>query len=270
MSRNLTTTKGPALPGLADPGAEAREVIAETVAFWPEDGRGATLARPLKAEEKRVLHDRLKGLSAELREMGPVERERAAQAVAQMFLAFPSTRNIDAAAMVSAYVAGMQDLPLAAIVAACEDVAKGRVKGIDPDWPPTGPRLHAIAKKHTARPETERLRIQRALAGTVARAAVTKEERERVGAKVRELADKLVSDRIEEREVVNKAALETMGARTLDTQLRQYESAGVKPVYADQSRKTLLSLPFLLSQGWRIEEMGNERVLVSPTGHRRA
>jgi hypothetical protein len=67
--------------------------------------------------------------------------------VAKLMLAFPSTRSvpvIDAQLQARKYAEDLQGVPLWAVQEACRDVSRGSVPGLNPDFPPSSPRLRLI------------------------------------------------------------------------------------------------------------------------------
>lgn len=226
---------------------EAANVVDNVVDFWPDDGQPASLRRALTATEKKTLETRAVELVRVLRPISYASEEmkRAAQEIATLFLGFPSMRNIDAPTMVSAYVQHLSDLPIFAVRAAVEDVVRGRVKGLDPDWAPTSVRLHEVAQKHVTPIIEEQLRIEKTMKGVVPAPELTPEERDQIGQKFHAFA-KDVTQKIERE--LSDTAKRTLG-RISDAdraaQLREYERLGIEPQWADKAKTTLIS-PSLL------------------------
>lgn len=230
--------------------AEARRVVDDVVSFWPDDGSPVALRRELTKDERRSLAARRLELDRVLRPVRAASEDmkRAAECIAQLFLGFPSMRNIDAQGMVTAYVQHMSHLPLYAIRAACEDVTKGRVKGLDPDWPPTSVRLVEVANPHVAPQEEEITTITKALAGKVPEREPTPEERERVRIGLRKMSESFQGgvdhERVERAERVQKSMIDGVNEKIL----REYARLGREPAYADPARTILLS-PALAAKG---------------------
>lgn len=231
----------PTLPGLR-PDVEAKRLVDELVAFWPENGK-PELRRAITVSDKRALEKRVKELHGLLRPTfeASEERKRAAQAIAQMFTGFPSMRNADAQGLTAAYLAILEDQPLFAIVAACKDVAQGKVESLDVDWPPSSGRVHEQARKHAGGPTLELIRIRKTLDGEVQRRPVDKKEERRVGVGLQRMAEdlkaqddarteKLMAEAAERQKRFNDAAI-----------LREYRRLGIEPVYADEGRTVLVS-----------------------------
>jgi hypothetical protein len=220
-----------------------RNIVDEVVMFWPDDGKPVALRRGLTREEKAALQARVRELMMVLRPISQVSEEmkRAAEALAQMFLGFPSMRNVDAKAMITAYVQHMSDLPLYAIRAACDDVVKARVKGLDPDWPPTSVRLVEIAQSHTSGPIGESITIGKALAGKVHERETTPQEKERIRLGLqrmsKDLQEKADQERIDRVAKTQQAVSDGTRAKIL----LEYRRLGIEPVYADKEKTILLS-----------------------------
>lgn len=231
----------PTLPGLR-PDTEAKRLVEELVAFWPENGK-PELRRAITVSDKRALEKRMKELNSLLRPTAEAseDRKRAAQAIAQMFTGFPSMRNADAQGLTAAYLAILEDQPIFAITAACKDVAQGKVEAIDPDWPPSSGRVHEQARQHAAAPLLELIRIKKTIDGEVQRRPLDKNEEKRVGIGLQKMSEdlkaaddarmeKLQADQAERQKRYNDAAI-----------LREYRRLGIEPIYADAERRVLVS-----------------------------
>lgn len=69
-------------------------------------------------------------------------------------------------------------------------------------------------------------------------------------------------DEAEEERLAQKAAVAKN--RAVRARLAEYEAAGLEPVYADKNREIPLSLPFLLANGWTVEETPEGKRLARP------
>lgn len=242
MSRELTTQNAQ-LPSLATQ-ARAAEIIDQRVSFWPDDGTAPVLRAPLTGDEKQALQNRMVELVRELRPISTAteEKKRASQALAAMFMGFPSLRNTDNAAMVAAYLMALDDLPVSAVIKACEDVAKRRVKGTDPDFPPTGPRLYEVAQKYTRPAEGERIKIKRTLDAKVGDAPISPEERKRTAEKARAFADEMKAKLEKETGLAGEAMERKMAElnhRGIENEWTRY---GMEPRFADKAKTIPISL----------------------------
>ncbi len=218
------------------------QIIEQVVDFWPETG-SASLRRDLTRPEKAALGGRADELKLALRPISQASEEmrRAAEALAQLFLGFPSMRNVDAQAMITAYVQHMSDMPLFAVRAACDDVVKGKVKGLDPDWPPTSVRLVEIAEKHSRPLIEESIRISKTLTGKQTVVEVSPEERARVGEKLKVMAQDMTKATGKEASDQAKATLAKMASDNQEKILAEYRRLGIEPSYADPARTMLVS-----------------------------
>lgn len=164
---------------------------------------------------------------------GLAERERVGKAVQAMLSGWLNAKASDPAAKIAAYVNTLADLPCWAVERVCEDVARGRVEGLDADFPPSAARIHQLAEV-----ALERLRKEQhdlLTAGTVKLATdplVSEAERVRIGTKLVDLRDELehgsdaeVAARLLVKREQNNAEL----ARQQQRVVAEYAAAGLKP-----------------------------------------
>ncbi|MDB5579634.1 MAG: hypothetical protein JWR80_4810 [Bradyrhizobium sp.] len=81
-------------------------------------------------------------------------------------LAFPSTRSvpvIDAQLQARKYAEDLQGVPLWAVQDACRDVSRGSVPGLNPDFPPSSPRLRLIVDGYVSAVHKEAREIKEVL-----------------------------------------------------------------------------------------------------------
>lgn len=242
MSRAVAKSE-PTLPGIT-PDAEAQRIVEDVISFYPDDGSPVSLRRDLTRPERDLLDGRKLQLNAILRPVSDAseERRRTAEALAAMFLGFPSMRNVDAQTMITAYVLHLESLPLFAVMKACEDVVRKRVKDLDSDWPPTSPRMYEIAERHVFPVEGERLMIEKALVGRVPEVEkLTPEAVERIGAKAMALSQELNKKVERERSETDARTLAELAAGSNAAIMREYQRLGVEPKYADKAKTILLS-----------------------------
>lgn len=118
------------------------------------------------------------------------ERERAARVVNTMLTCWNLRQDIreTKAAM---YVLALGDLPVWAVEQACQDVARGLVEGLDPDFPPSTARVHQLAEAVLAPLRKEAKRLDVAKMVTLKPHRQTAEERQRIALKMIELKDEL-------------------------------------------------------------------------------
>lgn len=60
------------------------------------------------------------------------------------------------------------------------------------------------------------------------------------------------------------ARLESMAALARAKLIDQYRMFGLEPIFGDSTGEMVISLPMLLKQGWRIEEVNEKPTLVRP------
>lgn len=73
------------------------------------------------------------------------DQGKALEAIATMLAGFPSSHAAITEATAMAYLRAVEHCQLLAIEAACTAFLRGRVAGHNPDFPPTAPRLAALA-----------------------------------------------------------------------------------------------------------------------------
>jgi hypothetical protein len=69
----------------------------------------------------------------------------ALEAIATLLAGFPSAQSAIGEATAMAYLRAVEHCPVLAIEAACTAFLRGQVAGHNPDFPPTAPRLAALA-----------------------------------------------------------------------------------------------------------------------------
>lgn len=235
---NNITKHEPTLPGLL-PDAEAARLVDELVTFWPEDTTATVeLRRAITVTDKRKLEKRLRELQSLLRPLSEAseERKRAATAIAQMFTGFPSMRNADGEGLTAAYLAILEDQPIFAVVAACKDVAQGKIPDLDTDWAPSSGRLHEQARKHAADPLMELVRIRKTLKGEPSRRPTDPATQKKIGEGLKQQASAMVAEQNEKIDSDRKRMREEMAARSRyrneRAMLAEYHRLGVEPRYA--------------------------------------
>lgn len=225
------------------PDLEARGIIDNTTMFWPDDGSPPEMRRQLTQRERNRLQLRASELHRAVRPIATAseEKRRLAQSLAAMFLGFPSMRNSDNQATVAAYIMAMEGFPLFAGIAACEDVVKRRVQELDPDFPPTAPRMCDLAAKHVSPVVGERLMIEKTLAAKKQDPQLTPEQRERVGKGLRQMAEEMAAVNEEGRREAMRQNIERRMQESQRAILAEYARRGLEPAYADKEQTILLS-----------------------------
>jgi hypothetical protein len=170
MTTNLALRE-PTLPGLL-PDAEA---LALADSFKTElDGHRIILDRMPTAVERQMMVRRSSEIGAALKPLSIAQIPAAAEAIAGLLVGYGYARGDRAAEQtVTVYVKHLEQVPLFAIRAACEDVKAGRVfdvdqrtgnrKPLNPDKEPSTIRLRQIAQKHVDALEAERWRFDKVL-----------------------------------------------------------------------------------------------------------
>ena len=234
-----------------------------------DDRFNFVLRRALTTVEREVLSARSRVI---LPHLAGASYSKIAKAVLNMFAGLRGANaDEDEAEIIAAqYAKVLSGFPLWAIERACLRFARGEVsaeevgaKVLDPSFRPASSQLRIIVEKISRPYYAEAKRIEMTLRGTVAKAEMTPEERERTGKKIEEY----LATRKFETEVVDVQAQQDSAARVIENTkkmiLSEYQSAGIKPVYGADG-VTLCSLSLLRSLGYTVQEIGDERVLVAP------
>ncbi len=242
MSSNLPA---PTIPGLA-PDMEHADIV-ERFAAAIETERGYdALPKMPTVDERRALTARRDALMTKLRpfEMATAEQDRFAQAFGLMVLGYPSMRNQEIRPITTAYALDLGKLPLFAVLAAMEDVRQRRVKGLDPDWPPTSPRLFEIAQKHVEKDAAALLKVQRVMAVRKAHLPPDPAMKERVGELWITFAEALKHKlKTQQNASWEKYAEKYKTGESEDRmRLEQYRAEGFEPVYRSDGTLMTLSL----------------------------
>jgi hypothetical protein len=88
------------------------------------------------------------------------------QVVSAVMMRYPSMRGVsqlEAQVMVRAYCDDLMGLPVWAINAAARDITKGAVSDLNPDFPPSAPRIRQLAQQHLERPAAEMRDLRKVL-----------------------------------------------------------------------------------------------------------
>lgn len=260
---NQLTKAAPTIPGLL-PDAEALALALSLDARI--DGLNVTVTRMPTTVERQVMAARSEAIGKAIRPMAPSERPAAAAAIAGLLVGYGYARNDPRAAeTIATYVAHLADMPLFAVVAACDDVRERRVydtdprtgnrKPLNPDKEPSTIRLGTIAQKHVDRLSAERYAFDKVLlAKKVLPAPPSQEEREHVAGKLKQLSEDLRAHSAEEDLKVRQrdAARADEKRKGGDRLIRdEYEALGLEPV---EQGGLLVSLSMLLASGWTVAE----------------
>lgn len=279
MSGEVATMEGqPTLPGMA-PDAETASLLRELYAGH-EDGETVLRRRPTEVE-RRQLQIRARDLETALRPLEPSNREewRRAKQVLAFTLGGWSAFRDDPDGMADIFREHCRGLPLWALTMACEDVVHNRADFSDgrggrrklvPGQPISSNMVRALAERRVARHADELRRVHEVLsARRELRPPQSAEERERVGAGLRRLADDLrrrgaamatddaadAASRVETARRANERAIEA-----------EYRSAGIAEPLRNPDG-TVVSLSMALRMGYAIgRDEDGLAVLLSPPG----
>ncbi|SFL93558.1 hypothetical protein SAMN03159423_4507 [Bradyrhizobium sp. NFR13] len=133
-----------------------------------EDGH---LSAPLPEPVRERLTKRLELLRSCSR---PAAVEAIEEEVAKLMLGFPSTRGvpvIEVQLQVRKYAEDLLGVPLWAIKDACRDISRGSVPGLNPDFPPTSPRLRLVVNGYVTKVHHEAQQIKQVLHAPILRPA---------------------------------------------------------------------------------------------------
>jgi len=138
----------------------------------------AELTRSLTDIERAKIERRLAEIDGHLdmRETSQIKR-----IVAAMMLSIPSGRasGDEAAAVVSAYVNALGDLPPWAVSAAANRFIRGQVRSANPAFAPSGAEMHIEADKELVPLRAERMRLERLLTAIVPSRTIPHQSRNR-------------------------------------------------------------------------------------------
>ena len=164
-------------------------------------------------------------------ERSMAEKQRAARALTLMLGGFNAKAD-DPAAKVSVYVATLGDLPCWAVEQVCDDVAHGRIEGMDTAFPPSAPWLHQRVEQAIWRLRKEAKDLHAVNSATLEAPVPTEDERKRVGIKLMELKDELnrgPDDEFQARQRVKFKKDAASRALDLARVSAEYAAAGMTP-----------------------------------------
>lgn len=91
------------------------------------------------------------------------ELERAVSAIMMRYPSMRGVSQVEAQVMVRAYCDDLAGLPIWAVNAAARDITKGAVADLNPDFPPSAPRIRQVAQEHLDRPAAEMRDLKKVL-----------------------------------------------------------------------------------------------------------
>jgi hypothetical protein len=266
--KELAFREAPMLPGTASAADALR--LAESFQIEVEGfGKPALLDRLPTPDERRLLQARNADLRSQLRpaNLAVADQERGRGALSLMFGGYPSMRGQtprEKNALIDTYWGHLQSLPAFAIIRACDDVIHNRVADLDPDWPPTTPRIVKQAQGYVAKAAAEQMRLEHILSAQKAMVPLMDQAaRDRVAAGLNELA-KAIDVGTEVMGAEDRAKRRSAGASFSEREiLRQYRAAGIEPRYTGGGK--LLVSPALAEYGkrelGRMAEHGQQRAV---------
>lgn len=253
MSGNQVVVAQPALPGLA-PDVEAATIAAAYHARIDDYGQGVLGLPTLPtAQERAILEQRLGELSRALQPISyaVADRERAMKAFGRLFLGYPTLENVNKAEKAATYTIDLGDLPAFAIEAAVDDVKKGRIKDLDPDYPPSSPRMYKIAAAHRDEIAAKEKRpIERVLSvKMLSKPVQTPKEAAKVGELMRDLASGLRVDLDDADLRERKKLFEKQVAGDDRMRHREWAGLGLEPItYRMGGRDVVMSVAMARSR----------------------
>ena len=156
--------------------------------------------------------------------IGKSERKPAARAITEMLLCYRNaTRaNEDVRDVVTKYVTELHDLPTWAIEMACNAIRLGQAKNISMTYPPSTIELRVLVLSYLKPLRDEMINIDQVLTAEKYREPISDAERQRVGVKMKNLADELrdkASDEFSEEtksEMARKSLIGKVGEAAFD------------------------------------------------------
>lgn len=233
-TNDVAIVRQPALPGLA-PDVEAATIAAAYHARIDDYGQGVLGLPTLpSAQERAILEQRLAELKRALEPVSyaVADRDRAMKAFGRLFLGYPTLENVNKAEKAATYMIDLGDLPAFAIEAAVDDVKKGRIKDLDPDYPPSSPRMYKIAEAHRDTVAAkERRPIERVLSvKMLSKPLQTPKEAAKVGELMRGLADGMKADFTDRELQERRALLDRQVAGDERMKHREWAALGLEPI----------------------------------------
>jgi len=250
---------------------EVAALVDGIVAFKPDGGAPVELRRALAVPERSALQARKATLDRWLEAGSP---QKMTMAIADMMMGFPGSNVTveDAEVICASYAFSCREMPTWAVQRACLRFRSGQVRPSEIDektigfgFRPSSAHLCKVAEA-LARPlRVELDRIEVVLKGTVTMQSPPRAEPAGAASAPRaylKSLDNAERDRRDEavrRQVAESSEVEK---RNNDARRAEYARAGLKP--PEPHGGIVVSLPMMLKMGFRIEEIGGEKVLISP------
>lgn len=203
------------------------------------------LSRPLEGDARAILERRLREIDRLLLPWrGKQEEARVTSAVARMLSGWD--RGGNATSVVASYCATLNDLPVWAIERACDQIGRGQLVDLNPDFRPSAARVHSAVADVIGGLQRERHGLKFILeAPTKDEQAATPDERERVVGAFKRLAEELRGPPREDDKRLFAARHHRVMARTDAAILAEWQAAGLKPIM-NEGRPMSLTLARML------------------------
>ena len=247
-----------------------QEIPRAVLTAWKPDGNARPLRRPLTVGEHGAVEARAAALDLALKPYGEDQQATVEMNLGAMFNGFRAMRqqdeDVDATLAIAAGV--LRDFPAWAVERACLKIARHEV-GLDARYAPNDGQIADVVRE-LLRPYRQAFeQASGLLSGSVeAEAAIPPPRSQRPSydelvARCR--ADGLgigskgdAEERVRRQEAEAPAVEQKMNA----ARVAEYVRAGLAP--PEPKDGIVVSLPMMLKMGFRIEEIGGEKVLVSP------
>lgn len=138
-----STTTVPSSPGID-------QQVARDIANIQATMREGGLTEPITSIVRGRLDNRLSLLRASVRQAAVDEIESE---VAKLMTGYPSQRTVskaDAMLMAREYSEALRGVPIWAVALACKDISRGSIPELNPDFPPSAPRLRQIVDEYVS------------------------------------------------------------------------------------------------------------------------
>lgn len=200
------------------------------------------MMRVIDGDPRKILERRRRECRVLLRGLNGVGDQQQAALAVSLVLQGYSGRVGDAQGTVSAYIDVLQDMPLWATQQACEDVRRGRVAGVNPDFPPSAARLHQVADEKLTPLRQELRKLDIVLDSKVHEIEqnIPAEERAAVLKGIRETIAQLntASGMEDEAETEKrKARIRVQRDRDDEALVREYEHEGIVPHFDSHTKR---------------------------------
>lgn len=231
MQQNLpaqTTPQAPVSSWTPDPAVDLIAANAQNSLEW--HGGRPIMQRPLTNAEKESIESRLRLVNRTLMPAnGQTDKARIERAVAAALTGYGKADQ----PTVAAYARLLFDLPPWAVEHACDDIRRGAVVGLNPDFPPAAPRIHQLAeaKLEAVRIERNKLALLLTAKAEEAKPKLTQEQRDRMTALHAETVKALTGDKVdsEQRRLERQRFEEEKAKREESARRMQYILQGYEP-----------------------------------------